>query len=294
MSLYQKIKNIFSPKFAVDLSPFKYQGKYLMLALDHRGSFKKYISANPEKVTAAEVIKTKAMIIEALADKFSGVLIDPDWGLPAFLNLKSKTKRKPYLLCLEKTGYVESGSERVTELEYTAQQLKKFGASGTKLLLYFNPEAKSCNQQIETATKALLDSHKNKLPLFLEIVTYGNEAAGYSRAEWVLRSVKMLLEKGVIPDVWKLEFPGDLKSCQEVTKLVQKTPWILLTRGESFEVFKEQLRVAAATGAVGFLAGRALWQEIGQYPDEEAKRRFLNSVVRPRFEAISRIVLANK
>ncbi len=285
----------------MDLSPFKYHDRFLMLALDHRGSFKKYISKNPEAVTVADSIKAKAMIINSLADQFSGVLLDPSWGLTAY-----QGGAKPYLLCLEKTGYVESGSERVTELEYTAKQLKELGASGTKLLLYFNPEAKSRVQQIETATKALLDSHKNKLPLFLEIVTYGNEASGKSRAEWVLRSVKMLLETGVVPDVWKLEFPasvrlgrtmagrpGDFEACKKITELVGDTPWILLTRGESFEMFREQLKVAVAAGAVGFLAGRALWQEFGQYPDEAAQKEFLTNTVKPRFAEISRIVLAN-
>jgi len=270
----------------MDLSVFTKNGRYLMLALDHRGSFKKYISQNPESVTEGDIVKAKAMIIGSLADLFSGVLIDPVWGLEAY-----RGGTKPYLLCLEKTGYVENDSERITELEYTAEQLKKLGASGTKLLLYFNPEAKNCTAQIATAKKALEDSHKNSLPLFLEIVTYGNEAVGKSRAEWVIRSVEMLIKNSVVPDVWKLEFPDDLKSCQAVTKLVQKTPWILLTRGESFEVFKEQLKLAVAAGAVGFLAGRALWQEFGQYADEKSQEKFLIEVVKPRFEEISRIVL---
>ena len=273
----------------MDLKQFTNNNRFLMLALDHRGSFKKYISQNPEAVTDGDVVKAKRMIIGSLTDLFSGVLIDPAFvkttaGKPSYAD-------KPYLLCLEKTGYVENDSERITELEYTAEQLKALGASGTKLLLYFNPEAKNCEVQMATAKEALADSHRNDLPFFLEIVTYGNEAAGKGRAEWVKRSVKMLLANSIVPDVWKLEFPDDLESCQEVTKLAQETPWILLTRGESFDVFKEQLRVAVAAGAVGFLAGRALWQEFGQYPDEVSQNEFLIDLVRPRFEEISRIVL---
>ena len=258
-----------------------------MLALDHRGSFRKYINpANPDKVTDADLIKTKAMIIEATQDQFSGVLIDAEWGLPAY-----KSKNKPYLLPLEKSGYTDKEGDRVTELEYSAAQIKNMGASGAKLLLYFNPESAACDQQIKIAKQALEDSHENDLPLFLEIVTYGNEELGKSRSEWVLRSVQMLIDENIIPDVWKLEYPGEKTSCVKVNELVGKTPWILLTRGESFEVFAKQLQDAVAAGAVGFLAGRALWQEIGYYQTDDEKKNFLNTVVADRFRTISEIVL---
>ena len=270
-----------------DLSSFQDRGKYLMLALDHRGSFKKYVKpADPESATDAEMIEIKGMIISALQDQFSGVLIDVGWGLAGY-----ESKSKPYLLPLEKSGYTDSAGERNTELEYSAKQLKDLGAGGTKLLLYFNPEASNCDSQIAVAKKALDDSRANNLPLFLEIVTYGNEELGKSRAEWVLRSIQMLLEKNIVPDVWKLEYPGDLESCKKITELVGSTPWILLTRGEKFEGFAAQLTEAVEAGAVGFLAGRALWQEVGNYKTKEEKQVYLDTEVVQRFKIISEIVL---
>lgn len=258
-----------------------------MLALDHRGSFKKYVKPeDPDGATDDEVTETKKIIINALEDQFSGVLIDPDWGLKAY-----KGGKKPYLLCLEKTGYVDTKGERVTELGYSAEQLKNWGASGTKLLIYFNPDAETCGVQLEVTKKALIDSHANGLPLFLEIVTYGNEEKGKGRAEWVLRSLQYFIDNGVAPDVWKLEYPGDAESCNKITGLVGETPWILLTRGESFDVFREQLKEAAAAGAVGFLAGRALWQEIKDYKTPAEKKSYMQEIVVPRFAEISAIVL---
>lgn len=270
-----------------NLKKFEHHGKFLMLALDHRGSFKKYINpADPESATAAQLIETKALIIESVQEQFSGVLIDLDWGLPGY-----KNKTKPYLLPLEKSGYTDAAGDRTTELEYSAKQLKDFGAGGAKLLLYFNPAAKNCDQQIATAQAALADSHSAGLPFFLEIVTYGNEELGKSRAEWVLKSLEMLLENNIVPDVWKLEYPGDLESCKKITELVGPTPWILLTRGDSFAHFEKQLTDAVAAGAVGFLAGRALWQEIADYKTDQEKKEFLNTVVADRFKKISKICL---
>ncbi len=279
----------------MDLSIFQNQGKYLMLAFDHRDSFKKYINpADPTKATEEDLIKVKGMVISALEDQFSGVLLDVDWGLSAYASLRrgeAGSQLKSYLLPLEKSGYTDSEGDRTTELEYTAKQLKDLGASGTKLLLYFNPEARNCEKQLATAKQTLEDSHQNDLPLFLEIVTYGNEELGKSRAEWVLRSVQMLLENEVVPDVWKLEYPGDLESCKQINELVGNTPWILLTRGEKFDKFDEQLKDAVAAGAVGFLAGRALWQEIGECKTDEERQDFLDKTVKNRFKIISDIAL---
>lgn len=277
-----------------------------MLALDHRGSFRKYInSANPDAVTDSELVQTKAMIIEAVEDQFSGVLIDADWGLPAYAKAlagEAMSNEKPYLLPLEKSGYTDKAGERVTEIGYTAAEIKAMGASGAKLLLYFNPESKTCDLQVAITKKALADAHENNLPFFLEIVTYGNEELGKSRSEWVLRSLQMLLNENVAPDVWKLEYPavaeamageaGSLESCKKITELVGKTPWILLTRGDSFKHFAKQLQDAVTAGAVGFLAGRALWQEISDYKTEPEKREFLNTVVADRFRKISEICLS--
>jgi len=274
------------------LEKFQNHGKFLMLALDHRGSFKKYVNPdNPEAATDVEVINTKKLIIEAVQDQFSGVLIDLDWGLPGY-----KNKTKPYLLPMEKSGYTDKKGDRITDLGYSAKKIKSLGASGAKLLLYFNPEpacrtgrSKTCAKQIKTTKKALSDSHKNNLPFFLEIVTYGNEELNKSRSEWVLRSLEILLKNKIVPDVWKLEYPGDAESCKKITELVGPTPWILLTRGDSFEHFAKQLADAVAGGAVGFLAGRALWQEIADYKTEEEKKEFLNTVVADRFRKISKI-----
>jgi tagatose 1,6-diphosphate aldolase len=267
------------------LEVFKKDRRFLMLALDHRGSFKKFVNkSNPEAVSDTEMIKVKKMIIDAVAEDMSGVLVDPEWGLPAY-----DKRAKPFLLCTEKTGYVETDGDRTTEIEYSPAELKQMGASGIKLLLYMNPEAANCKVQMATATKMLEESHAVGLPLFLEFVTYGNETAGKSRSEWVIRSVKMFLDAGIVADVFKLEYPGDVDSCAQITEMLGNTPWILLTRGEPYDVFVEQLKNATTNGAVGFLAGRAIWQEVADYADDGARAKYLREVSATRFREICRI-----
>lgn len=257
-----------------------------MLALDHRGSFKKYVNkTNPELATDEEIVKVKKMIIEATRDDFSGVLIDPDWGLKAY-----EKPDKPYLLCIEETGYSEDKGERITKLEYSVEELKNFGASGIKILLYFNPAAReACDKQLATAKLVLNQCKENGLPLFLEIVTYGNEAVAKTRSEWVIGSVQRFLDEKIIPDVFKLEYPGGDDSCAKITDMLGLTPWILLTRGEPYEVFVDQLESATKNGAKGFLAGRAVWQEIANFDNDNDRSEFLNTVGKERFQEICAI-----
>lgn len=267
------------------LDQFKKDEKFLMLALDHRGSFKKLINQqDPEQVSEKDAILLKREIVNSVKNQFSAVLLDQEYGLPAF------DKSKPFLLPIEKSGYTDQLGERLTEVGYTVADLKNDGASGAKILIYFNPHLSTAQSQLETAKKVLDECRQNNFPLFLEIVTYvsGNEDIKLLRSGLVLDSVRVFIESGIIPDVWKLEYPGSFEACSQINKLVGDTPWILLTRGDSFETFREELKEAVRAGAKGFLAGRALWQEVCSLKGEE-KQNFLEKTLPQRFQQISEI-----
>lgn len=256
----------------MNLDKFTLNGKFLMLALDHRGSFKKLINPqDPDSVTNEQAIALKKEIIDSLKDQFSAILIDQDYGLPAHTN-----KSKPFLLPLEKSSHTG-----LTELECTAVDLRNLGASGAKILIDFDPNSENAGYQLDIAKKVMEDCRANNFPLFLEIVTHDTNL--------VLESLKKFLEFKVIPNVWKLEYPGTLKGCQEITKLVGVTPWILLTGGNTFEVFKSNLEVAIKGGVKGFLAGRALWQEVCTLQGVD-KDRFLKETLPERFKKLAEIV----
>ncbi len=268
------------------LDQFKKEGKYLMLALDHRGSIKKLMNAaDPDSINDDEVIKLKSEIINSTVDLFSGVLIDECYGLKAF-----PEHTKPYLLPVEKSGFEEDRGGRVNELEYSVEKVKEMGASGVKLLIYFNPDDENSHLQIATANHVVKSCKESQMPLFLEIVTYDTDGKSLG-GEGILKSLERFIDAEVVPDVWKLEYPGSDEYCKKVTELVKDTPWILLTRGDTFEVFIEELQTAVSNGCQGFLAGRALWQEVCSMQGEE-KEKFLRETLPERFRKISEIVLS--
>lgn len=269
----------------MDLDKFKSNGKFLMLALDHRGSIKKLINHNnPELVGDNEVIELKAKIIKALEDQFSGVLLDVDFGLKAYPN-----PTKPFLLPLEKSGYTDHAGERITEIEYTPDQLISLGASGAKVLFYFNPYVKSAKEQLETAKEVVIKSKDKNFPVFLEIVTYKTDGSSYTQDySIILDSIKLFQDNGITADVWKLEYPGSLDGCKKVSQAVGEIPWILLTNPDSYEVFTDHLKDAIQAGARGFLAGRAIWKEAASEKGLETEE-FITNILPQRFKTICEI-----
>lgn len=274
----------------MDLQKFTLNGKFLMLALDHRGSFKKLINpSDPDSVTDEQVIQLKNEIIESLKDEFSALLIDEIWGLEACHEV---CQVKPFLLPLEKSSHTG-----VVELEHSAFDLKNMGASGAKVLIDFNPNSENINHQLEVAKKVMEDCRNEDFPLFLEIVTHQTHLPGgvenlpsshLGGENVVIESLKMFLDFGVEPDVWKLEYPGSAEQSMELTRLVGNTPWILLTGGTDYETFKNNLENAVKGGAKGFLAGRALWQEVCTLSGEE-KDKFLKEILPSRFKEVSEV-----
>jgi tagatose 1,6-diphosphate aldolase len=278
----------------MNLDPLCYKKRILMLALDHRGSIAKMLPDSISQDKKDEtVVGIKQMLISALEKYFSAVLIDTHYGLKAYQNLyknRPNGEKKPFLLCIEKTGYTDTNHERLTQLENSVSQLKLMGAQGIKLLLFFHPSAKTAIKQIELTKKVYKDCQKNNLPFFLEILNYSLDEKPYNPSVLVPQSVELFLKNGITADVFKLEFPGNESACKKVTKLLGKTPWILLTKGETYEKFTAGLKIAVSCGACGFLAGRSIWQDFNTLSPEKWET-FFNTTVKKRFEEISQIVL---
>ena len=97
----------------------------------------------------------------------------------------------------------------------------------------------------------------------------------------VIESARRLCSLGA--DVYKAEFPADIKfekneqkmlqQCQELTESAG-VPWVVLSAAVSHEKFRRQVEIACRGGAGGFLAGRSIWKEALDLPVEQ-RRKFL-------------------
>ena len=86
------------------------------------------------------------------------------------------------------------------------------------------------------------------------------------------------------------EVVGDLTDVEEACRRLDAaaaTPWVILSAGVDPDEFVENIRLANAAGASGFLGGRAVWKRVVDYfPDEERMREFMQRDGRAHFRAI--------
>jgi tagatose-1,6-bisphosphate aldolase len=95
----------------------------------------------------------------------------------------------------------------------------------------------------------------------------------------------------------KVEFPLDINhhpdpalwadACAELND-ASPVPWVLLSAGEPFEMFCQQLTIACQAGCAGFAVGRSVWNEAVRLPSEE-RAQFLSTTARERFKRLTDI-----
>ena len=250
--------------------------KITISALDHRGSLQRSLHPNnPQSTTSGEMLEWKKSMVNLYKDMVSGILIDPIYGK----KIIDTSFDCGWMLSMEKTGYRGGKQARITEIHdnWSVAQARQMGASGVKMLLYYDPENKElAKKQKELARKISRECANEGMVFLLEPLSYRIEG---SREKEVLNTVKDLCHLDV--DIWKFEYPGTEHACLEISKMIN-SPWVLLSAGMRYAQYRESLEVACRSGASGFAVGRAVWQELENYEGEK-RNRFLQ------IESVSRM-----
>ena len=270
------------------------QGVIAALAIDQRGSLGKMIAKgrdNSRETPDAELTEFKTIVTRELTPYATGLLMDPEYGLPA---VGAKDPSTGVLLAYEKSGYDATDLNRLPDLlpEWSVRRLVAAGANAIKILLYYNPFD---IEEVNTIKHALMERIgdeciANDVPFFLEPIVYNNEigdAKGLEFAqrkpELVTASIAELTKPQYGVDVLKVEVPVNMAfvegtstfkgqaaySRDEAMQLFRDSaaaatkPFIYLSAGVTNEQFLETLELAAEAGTAfsGVLCGRATWQD---------------------------------
>lgn len=256
------------------------EGFITVLALDQRGSlFKALGMEKSDPALYLEVRNFKKITTTELMPACSAVLLDPQFAAAEAISEGWISGQKGLIVALEETGYVDSPDGRLNPFisNWSLGKAKRMGASAAKLLAYYDPRmTKLAKHQTRFISDIVEGSRELDFPFLLEPMSYSSDptipknSAEFAkiRPQIVRDTAEQLGALGV--DLLKLEFPCDtlfqqdksvwLKSCEAITK-VSPVPWVLLSAGVDFNVFKDQLEVACSAGASGFVAGRAIWKE---------------------------------
>ncbi len=275
-------------------------GVFKILAADHRDSMRALIDPDhPEAVPASTLTEIKLAVIRGVGTMASGVLLDPVYSAQHAIVSGALPGQVGFLCAIEEQGYEgDPHSRRTTLLEgWSVEKAARLGASGIKLLLFYNPNAREAtDRQHALVSGVVADCARYDIPLFLEPIGYPLDSEPYDRARVTIETARRL--SALSPDVLKLQFPVDgrqessreawRESCAELAEACA-VPWALLSFGDPYDIFKAQLEVACEAGCSGFMAGRAVWREVITAPAAE-RAAVVAKTVLPRFEGLCEVV----
>lgn len=268
-------------------------GVFAVLAIDHRESLKAVLG---NELSDSEVTAFKLDLIRGAASAGSGVMLEAVYSLPHAIDSGALPGSCGFMAALESQGYFgEPWAGPTTWMaDFSAHDAKAYGASVAKVLLPYSPDRPGhANQQEAVVAEAVEACRQLDLALLIEPVAFGMENADRTRI--VVETAKRLTGSGI--DMLKCEFPGNpddpagwADACAAVDAETS-IPWVLLSSGVSFDMYRAQLEVAFANGCSGFTGGRAIWAELAAVRTSE-RARIIADVVRPRMENLTALAEA--
>jgi tagatose 1,6-diphosphate aldolase len=282
-------------------------GRFKMVAVDQRPPMLKALAPKlaPRTPGYEDLAHAKAVLAKNLMPYGSALLIDPDYGYSVAESVIPPGKG--LLITLEDFNFAETPEGRKTSLmqNWSVGKIKRMGADGVKLLLWYRPDASA--DVVAHQQKLVQDvgdaCSKYDIPFLLELLVYpfkGSEGhtTDYTEdkqkyPELVLQSLRDFADPKFGVDIYKIESPvvatalpdpdADSPESREAQALFDQIstiidkPWVMLSAGASMEVFRRVLTFAYNAGANGYLAGRAIWwPSFGSFPDVAAMEAQLN------------------
>jgi tagatose 1,6-diphosphate aldolase len=268
-------------------------GHFRMVALDQRPPMFEAIAQakkiTRDQVTYADVTSAKRLLVEALAPHCSSMLFDPNFAVPAAIDLLPA--HCGLIMTLEEHRVEDTPGGRKSRAidNWSVAKIRAMGGDAVKVLAWYRPDASAdvLAHQKRFVREIGEQCERNDIPYVLELLVYpflgsANHTADYVESpgklpSLVIDSVREFAKPEYAVDLLKLESPlaanslpprdgsaaanaaqaefdaiGDI--CRE-----QRIPWVLLSGGAAPDKFERVLQYAYAAGAGGFLAGRTIW-----------------------------------
>ncbi len=263
------------------------RGLFTILGLDQRSSLRAMLGPTaPAAVPYDALVGVKLLLTRILAPRASAVLLDPVYGAAQAVGQGVLPGSTGLIVSLESSGYdgVATAPHTALVRGFGVRKAKLMGASACKLLLHYRPDSPTAGAQEGLAAEVGEACRVHDMPLLLAPLSFsirpqtapkGSSAFALERPRLVLESVGRLAPLGA--DLLAAEFPADLQydspeqalaTCRRLSEAVAM-PWVVYSVGAEFDLFRHQVEIACRGGASGFVAGRALWQEMARLPQEQ-------------------------
>lgn len=303
------------------------EGFFSMVAVDQRppifAALAKSLGCAADAVPHAQVALAKRVLAEGFAGQASALLVDPNWGYPAVADVLDPARG--LLLTLEDHRTTDDRRSRMIA-DWSVAKIRALGGDAVKLLAWYHPRAELAVREHQQALVRQVGEAcaRGEVPFVLELLLYplpagaagpGGRAASADayvddpakRADEVLESVQTFAAAHYRVDLFKLESPLPpaqvptpgagvaAEACASAYAALHRAcdgrPWVMLSAGAAADDFERVVAHAAAAGAAGFLAGRALWADaLDLWPDRAAVAQALATTGRARLARLRRIL----
>ncbi|MDO5642834.1 MAG: tagatose 1,6-diphosphate aldolase [Paracoccus sp. (in: a-proteobacteria)] len=281
-------------------------GHFTMVALDQRPPMAQAIARArgiaPDQVGFADMLAAKRMLVQALSGEASSMLLDPNFAIPAALDVLPA--RKGLIVTLEEHRFIDTPGGRLSRSidNWSVEKIRRMGGDAVKVLAWYRPDASPAvlAHQRDYVRTIGAECRRHDIAYVLELLVYpfpdsAQHTTDYvesadKRADLVLESVREFARPEYGVDLYKLETPlpaaslpapddsaaarAAAASFEEMGRICADAgiPWVLLSGGAATGQFKRVLSYSYAAGAQGFLAGRTIWLDAIQshFPDESA------------------------
>jgi myo-inositol catabolism protein IolC len=280
--------------------PRGYDRPLYVQPFDHRGSFetKMFGWQSPlSEAQTAEIAAAKRVIYDGFLTALAGgvlkekaaILVDEQFGATI---LRDAASRNIATACpAEKSGQHEFAFEYGEDF---ARHIEAFDPTFCKVLVRYNPEGDGAlNKRQAASLKRLSDflSSRGRSRFMFELLVpaekvqldrLGGDKKAYDlklRPRLMVEAIQELQDRGVEPDIWKLEGLDRREDCERVVAaaragLRHTVGCIVLGRGEDDRKVREWLGVAATVpGYIGFAIGRTVfWDPLVAWRGKQATR----------------------
>jgi tagatose 1,6-diphosphate aldolase len=290
-------------------------GTLTMVATDQNSSMIGMIKESLKKkgesrdAAYAEIVDAKVVLAGALAPHCSGLLVDGYYGYWNSVASFAIPPTTGVLVRVEKSGgdkNAHGAPLAAVEPGWGVEKIKRCGADAVKVLAPFEPnEHDSAEHQFAFLQQIYAECQRHDILLLLEPVAFPYDGEKKDDPKYVARKAATVIESARILsrwcDVYKAEFPGDIKRDGESTladnlkalDAACERPWVLLSAGVDFPDYKQQVELAVKHGgASGVLGGRAFWKEYFLQDTPAARQKYAEGECVERVKTIDKIVKA--
>ncbi|MDQ0469256.1 aldolase [Labrys wisconsinensis] len=245
-------------------------GAFAMLAVDQRESMRAmFAEKQSHPVTDEQLSDFKIAALRALTPYASAVLIDRQFAWSRAIRENAVAPGCGIIAAADR--FIASADELVGDVvidgEVDPEIVRRDGGIAMKLLVTWRPD-ESAEKRIAMVDAFIARCRSAGLVSIIEPVSRKpRDGRSWNAEAGILAAARELGARGA--DLYKAEVPNYGKGGEavvrqqaaELTRIIEG-PWVVLSSGVAPDDFPQAVEWACKEGAMGFLAGRAVWRTV--------------------------------